>query len=442
MTKVLVAGLGISGYEAALLAISRKIDVTIVDTFESKTLKVRSNELSHLGATVHLGVSDLKNIELKEIDTVIISPGIHPGGAFGQQLNSLALPIISELEFASRFCEIPLIGVTGTNGKTTTVELLTHCLSKMGSKAIAAGNTGYALSRVVREDEKWDYIVVEVSSFQLEFIREIRFISGALLNISSDHIDRYSSFDEYASVKCRLIQRSKNKTAGASVSKYLNHLNNIDFVDCKTESIAKYRLKNNCFFTPQGEYPYLNHPLKGLHNAENILACFSLLSALGFGCGEIYKASLSFKAPEHRLQFFLKHDGIIFINDSKATNPDALKMALESCGIKKQKNILLIAGGRDKKMDFKVVNSALCSYVRKLFLYGECRQTLRDTWSSLLPCRVEKDFTEVVTEALKEIKAGDILLLSPGCSSLDSFSGYGERGKVFMQIVQEWTKNE
>ncbi len=93
-------------------------------------------------------------------------------------------------------------------------------------------------------------------------------------------------------------------------------------------------------------------------------------------------------------------------------------------------------------MDFKVVNLALCSYVRKLFLYGECRQTLSDTWSSLLPCKVQKDFTEVVTEALKEIKAGDILLLSPGCSSLDSFSSYGERGKVFMQLVQEWTKNE
>lgn len=442
MKNILIAGLGISGFDAALLALYNNLNVTVIDTFDSVNLQNRAKELMDNGAKVHLGIAHFQNLNLAGIDTIIISPGIHPEENFGLKLKSLTIPIISELEFASHFCNIPLIGITGTNGKTTTVELLTHCLTGLGVKTKAAGNIGYSLSRVVRENQDWDYIVVEVSSFQLESIENIEFISGVLLNVSSDHIDRYTSFDEYASVKCRLLKHSKHKTAGISVSKYLKQYADVSYIDYQGGANSEYRLIDGCLDITDEKFSYQSHPLKGLHNAENILACFSVLDNLGFKSKDVFKISLSFKAPQHRLQFFLKHDEIIFINDSKATNPDALRMALESCGTQEVKNIVLIAGGRDKKMDFKVVNSALCSYVRKLFLYGECRQTLSDTWSSLLPCKVQKDFTEVVTEALKEIKAGDILLLSPGCSSLDSFSSYGERGKVFMQLVQEWTKNE
>ncbi|MCH2206574.1 MAG: UDP-N-acetylmuramoyl-L-alanine--D-glutamate ligase [Lentisphaerales bacterium] len=441
MKKIIIAGLGVSGYEAARLALLKKIEIVVLELYETASSVSRAKELEALGASVSLGPIP-EGLRTSSYDYVVISPGIHPQQEFGAQLYSWGLPVISELEFASKFCNVPLIGITGTNGKTTTVELITHCLNTLGKKAIAAGNIGYALSRVVREAESWDYIVVEVSSFQLEAIEAIQFISGALLNVSSDHIDRYTSFAEYAAVKLKLINHSKYKTVSVSTEKYFSiEPAGLKKVDYSGQSSAAFTLKEReLLSTPESSFLYKGHPLKGLHNAENLLSCLSVLSAIGFGCKEIYESSLSFKTASHRLQFFLKERGIIFINDSKATNPDALRMALESCGSKEAKNIILIAGGRDKKMDFKVVNSALCSYVKKLYIYGECRQTLKEAWQTEIACEIYEDFTSSVKAALSIVEEGDILLLSPGCSSLDSFKNYGERGNKFMELVQEWTK--
>ena len=441
MKNILIAGLGISGYEASLLALSKMIKVTVVELNSSDSLEKRANELRRKGATVYLKV-DIASLPKDNYDLIVISPGIHPEEEFGQSLKSLSVPIISELEFASSFIKTPLIGITGTNGKTTTVELITHCLNEMGQKAVAAGNIGLALSKVARENENWDYIVVEVSSFQLESVKNISFASSAVLNISSDHIDRYSDFNHYAEVKSLLLKHSKKKTISESVNKLgIPHCEESAIVSYQgTESADYFLSEKKSLVTPSNQYDYLPHPLKGLHNSENLLSCFSVLSGLGFSTDEVYKASLSFKPAKHRLQMFLKHREIIFINDSKATNPDAMRMALESCGAKGKKNIVLIAGGRDKKMDFKVVNSALCSYVKKLFIYGECRHSLNKAWNDLVSIEIVEDFNRAVNTALSKVETGDIVLLAPGCASLDSFRNYSERGEVFMKIVQEWTK--
>ncbi|MCM8537091.1 MAG: UDP-N-acetylmuramoyl-L-alanine--D-glutamate ligase [Lentisphaeraceae bacterium] len=440
MNSILVAGLGVSGYEACRLGLAKGLKVTAVDLNKTPTLIKRSEELQQLGATVFLGQNE--DWSDQDCDKIVISPGIHPKSDFGRKLFALNTPIISELEFAAQFCEAKLIGVTGTNGKTTTVELLTHSLQCLGQKCIAAGNIGYALSRVVREGQSWDFIVVEVSSFQLEALEEISFEVGAILNITSDHVDRYENFGHYAKTKGLILEHSKKKVISKSVA-------DLALFDCKAsrvissvDKLSDFYLADHKLYVNEQMLDYSLHPLKGIHNAENVLVTISILMDLGFEVNQAYKSGLNFMPAAHRLQRFLIKDEIIFINDSKATNPDAMRMAIESCGQPSGKNVVLIAGGRDKKMDFKVVNAALCSYVRKLFIYGECRQILYDSWNKLVSCEMSESFEDAVKLALDAVKSEETLLLSPGCASLDSFKSYAERGEIFMEIVQEWTKYE
>ena len=432
--NILVAGLGVSGYEAALLAAENFSNVVVVDTYESTALQNRASCLTQKGVTVLTGV-DLSNLTLPfQPETVVLSPGIDPRGKFGTYLQNLGAKVIGELEFAARYIDTPLIGITGTNGKTTTVELITHCLNKMGKQAIAAGNIGLALSKIAREKNELDFIVVEVSSFQLEAIDSIEFLSSAILNISSDHVDRYDSFEEYGQTKLKIFEHSKHCTTTKNLASEWN-------VNTHEVRVLPPLEKGAIDISGQ-KFDYENHPMQGIHNAENLAACLSVLDHCGFSMEKVFQASLSYEMAPHRMQKFLEHRGILFVNDSKATNPHALLMALMSLGVTDKRNIVLIAGGRDKKMDFKIVNTALCSYTREVYLYGECRAGLYEVWKDKTRCFICDDFSEAVQKALNSVKTGETLLLSPGCSSLDSFRSYEERGNAFVKNVQEWTENE
>ncbi|NQZ57214.1 MAG: UDP-N-acetylmuramoyl-L-alanine--D-glutamate ligase [Lentisphaeraceae bacterium] len=452
---IFIGGLGISGYEAALLALSKNYKVSVFDSRVSKSLEERADELRELGAEIFLNHTFSETA--LNADFFVISPGIHPKSGFGCWINSHSCPVISELEFAASLTDIPLIGITGTNGKTTTTELITHCLNKMGSKAIAAGNIGKALSCVVRENKAWDYIVVEVSSFQLECIDQLKFVCGLLLNIESDHIDRYDYENDYALAKIRLLKHSTKVVSSLSCLSHdawdddLNQnifVTSIDPVAEKENSVtinsliqATLTSKTEMDFTGN-HFELSAHPLQGIHNAQNIMSCMAVLHLLGFAKDEVFKASLTYRAAPHRMQNFLHYKKIRFINDSKATNPHAMLMALKSLGNKEKKNLVLIAGGRDKKMDFNIVNSSLSSYVRAIFIYGECRQKLFDSWKDVTSCQTYESFDESVGAALLTVKEGDTLLLSPGCASFDCFKSYAHRGEEFISSVLEWRKNE
>lgn len=440
-SHILIAGLGVSGFEAALLALCKYTKVTVIDTFESTAIQNRAAALTEKGAAVITG-ADLKKVSFPEKPKLaVISPGIHPKEELGLFLYALDCPLVSELEFAAAFTDIPLIGITGTNGKTTSVELTTHCLNKMDKKAIAAGNIGLALSKVVREANHWDFIVVEVSSFQLEAIDKISFTAGAVLNISSDHINRYDSFEDYGRTKLKLLAHSKHCTVSSSLISEGWPVDNLNVrTVSSTDPSAEINLQNGRISANRESFDYTNHPLKGIHNAENLMSTMSVLNHCGFDFEQIFKASLSYKTAAHRMQHFLSKGGIDFVNDSKATNPHALLMALNSLGVTDKRNIVLIAGGRDKKMDFKIVNMALCSYTRMVYLYGECRAGLLEVWEDETTCIICDDFSDAVQKALLEVKKGETLLLSPGCSSLDSFRNYEDRGNFFINAVQEWTK--
>ncbi|MCM8539166.1 MAG: UDP-N-acetylmuramoyl-L-alanine--D-glutamate ligase [Lentisphaeraceae bacterium] len=432
--NILIAGLGISGFEAAQLALEKCENVVVLDTYQSTSLQNRASCLTQKGAAVFTGIN-LADFKLPyQPDLIVISPGIDPRSDFGKFLYNLKIPVIGELEFASRFIKTPLIGITGTNGKTTTVELITHCLSKLGKKVIAAGNIGLALSKVARENQHLDYIVVEVSSFQLEAIDTIQFISSAILNISSDHVDRYDSFEDYGNTKLKIFEHSEKTTATQDLLTKWN-------IKKENTRIIK-PLKNSQIEVDGQQFDFSEHPMTGIHNAENLAVCLSVLNHCGFSLEEVYKMSLSYRMAPHRMQKILEHRGILFINDSKATNPHALLMALKSLGEIDKRNIVLIAGGRDKKMDFKIVNTALCSYTKEVYLYGECRAGLYEVWKDETSCIICDDFSEAVQKALKSVKNGETLLLSPGCSSLDSFRNYEDRGNTFVKNVQEWTENE
>ena len=443
INNIVIAGLGISGFEAALLALEKCQQVFVLDTFDSTAIQNRAACLTEKGAEV------ITNINLKETrlpiqpDAVVISPGIDPRQEFGQFLNSLNAPILSELEFAALYIKTPMIGITGTNGKTTTVELITHCLKMLGKKAIAAGNIGYALCKVAREENDLDFIVVEVSSFQLEAINKLKFKAAAVLNISSDHVDRYDSFEDYGNTKLKILSHTDSPSVSRSI---LNESWEVNAENLKTFSvggeISDIYLSEGFIITGDQRLKFPTENLNGLHNAENLMAAMSVLRDCGFPIKAVYEASFSYKTAPHRMQFVVEHKGIQIYNDSKSTNPHALKTALESLGTPYARNIVLIAGGRDKKMDFKIVNTALCSYTREVYLYGECTPILYEVWKDKVQCIRCKNFNEAVQLALSSVTKGELLLLSPGCSSLDSFRSYEERGNEFVKTVQEWTTNE
>ena len=441
--NILIAGLGVSGFEAALLAVEHYENIIVIDTFESTALQNRAACLAEKGVMVFTG-ADLKNIQLPlQPQLSVISPGIDPKSEFGQFISDLPCPLIGELEFAARYIETPLIGITGTNGKTTTVELITHCLKKLGKKAVAAGNIGLALSKVVRENNNYDFIVVEVSSFQLESVQGIQFKSAAILNISSDHVDRYDSFEEYGQTKLKILQHSEYQVISESVNNEWTITESIRPLITSTENQqADIAYDGTNIRVNKELFNYHDHPLQGIHNAENLMTAMAVLNQCGFPYKDVFQQSLTYKPAPHRMQLFLSKNGIKYINDSKATNPHALLMALNSLGVTDERNIVLIAGGRDKKMDFKIVNTALCSYTREVYIYGECRAGLYEVWKDKTRCFICDDFSEAVQSALKTVKQGEILLLSPGCSSLDSFRNYEDRGNEFVKTVQEWTENE
>ena len=444
---VLIAGLGVSGFEAAKLALCKDFKVTVIDLHCGSQLENRARELEELGCTVFLdfgaGQEGFKECSFDNtVDRVVISPGIDPRGDLGQFLHGLGCSLISELEFAASFIKTPLIGVTGTNGKTTTVELLVHCLQGLGQKVIAAGNIGLALSAVAQDSADLDYIIVEVSSFQLEAIDKINFCVGAILNIGSDHTDRYEKPEDYVKQKLKLLGHSEYKLASYDLVKqgFLEDSADLALIDLHKNDRALAFLDQDLLQFSSLSFDYETHSLKGIHNAQNLLFALGILNYLGFSLQASFSASQSFQVGSHRMQHFLTWEGISFINDSKSTNPLSLQMALESLGRLNPQKIVLIAGGRDKKMDFNIVKTALCSYVRKLYVYGECRSTLMKAWKAHVSRVSCNDFVEAVDKALKSLEKGDVLLLSPGCSSLDAFSSYVERGDVYMKTVLEWTK--
>jgi UDP-N-acetylmuramoylalanine--D-glutamate ligase len=428
--KAVVLGLGHSGEAAGILLWEEGADVTICDSNDSLGLREKSSKLEAQGIKVLLGPA--ADCDPARYDVCILSPGIDPAVPLVRNVVRKKIPIIGELELAFEECICPIVAITGTNGKTTTTELTTAMLQGSGVRTMASGNIGLPFATAVRQSNELDVMVLEVSSFQLETIDAFRPHVSVWLNLSPNHLDRYRNTDEYRAAKLRIFMNQTSEDyAVVNLREILPPLAARRITFSAYSPDADLSLHD-------GVICYRNEPildqretrLTGIHNAENLMAAFGIGLALGVDFERMIAAATKYTAPVHRCEFVRELHGVRWINDSKATNLDALEKAILS----QTRPIVLIAGGKDKGFEFDPIAPLVRERVRVGVLIGEMRDRIARCWSGV-DCRISASLEEAVEVASRAAHDGDTVLFSPGTASFDMFRNYGERGNRFKDAV-------
>lgn len=447
--KVLVVGMARSGQAAARFLANLGAQVTGADLKTEEDLGDGFQELKKLPITFVLG--EHPPIRAGAYDLIIVSPGVPSTIPPLQAAEGLGIPIWSELELAGRFIEEPIIAVTGTNGKTTTTSLIGYIFQQAGIEAVVAGNIGIPLIREVEKSRhsgrKVRYWIVEVSSFQLERVRQFRPYIAVFLNVTPDHLDRHGNLVEYGMVKMRIFA---NQRAGDYAVLNLDDpwiYKNIPFLKASSYWFSRKALPENGIgvqdglisFSREGRReilcPVENVGIPGPHNLENALAGAAASLLAGVGKEVVAKAMSTFPGVPHRLEPVGVVDGVKYVNDSKGTNPESVLKALDSF----QEPIILIAGGRHKGSDLGELAKKIKEKVKALILLGEAAPVIRDAVLAVGFSNIWNvaSLKESVKTAAKLASPGDVVLLSPACASWDMFRDYEERGDIFRQLVKE-----
>ena len=438
--KVLVLGMGVSGVAAAHLLRDEKAIVTIAEIEDSEDKRGEAKKLSQKAIKVILGPHPLSLLEGKEL--IVVSPGVPLTIPLLQKARLRGIPILGELELAFRFLRgKSLVAITGTNGKTTTTLLTGKILEKAGKDVQIAGNVGVPLTKIARG--KSEIIVAEVSTFQLETIDKFSPYISCILNITPDHFDRHLSLENYSDLKARIFLNQKNKDFtvlnrdDARVYPFAFKTKaQVIFVSKKDDLekgvfLQDARIKRR-FDKEEEIVSYKEITFAGSHNLENILSSVAIASLYGIEAEIIKEALMEFKGLPHRVEWVGEVEGIEFINDSKATNEDAVRSSLEF----RSKKTILIIGGKDKGADFSSLKKVVGEKVKKIILLGEAKRSIRAQLVDLCPIEEVEDMKEAVRQAFKDAGRGDSILLSPGCASFDQFKDYKERGEVFKREVK------
>lgn len=429
--KVAVLGAGRSGKAAAHLLADEGAKVTLLDSAAEEKL----SGLEPLRAKgVYLLCGPLADEDPALYDLGVYSPGIDPELALARNFSRKNIPIIGELELGWQFCRVPAIGITGTNGKTTTTELIAQMLNACGQPTMACGNIGKPLVEAACEGEELAVLTVEVSSFQLETIREFHPQIAVWLNFAPDHLDRYRSIREYREAKLRIFEnQTAEDTAVVNVAE--------DLVDLKARVVTFSAWSNQGDFSLgdgwilYDQEPVLNLAeanLRGPHNAENMMAALAVGRARGLSFEQMVPPLSAYRAQLHRLELIRTINGVDYINDSKATNLDALEKALLSA----TKSIVLIAGGKDKGFAFDSITPLVSKKVRRAFLIGEIAERIAHDWRDATDCEVVSSLSVAVERAQASAHQGETVLFSPGTSSFDMFKSYADRGDQFRALVR------
>lgn len=435
--NIAVLGAGLSGTAAALLLRSEGARVTVLDSAEEKNLlKSTLDNLRAQGVEVICGTA--ADEDSSPYQMAVLSPGIDPASRLARNFSSRKIDIIGELELGWRSCQIPVIAVTGTNGKTTTTELLAQMLNACGQRTIACGNIGKPLSEVAREQQPFDVLTVEVSSFQLETIQTFRPSISLWLNFAPDHLDRYRSVGDYRAAKLRIFE---NQTADDIA--VVNAIEKIPGIRPRTITFSAYsdqadfRLSNGAImYGGEAVLRLSDTKLRGLHNIENLMATLAAGMARGLSFQEMVPPLRRYEPQPHRCEFVRQVSGVDYINDSKATNIDAVEKALRA----QTKPIILIAGGKDKGFTFDPLRSLVKEKVRSTILIGEMAVSIRHSWNGAAKSEIASSLADAVERAHTIAKPGEVVLFSPGTSSFDMFKSYADRGDQFRALVQALPK--
>ena len=435
--NIAVLGAGLSGNAAALLLKTEGAKVTVLDSANENTL-LKSTIDNLRARDVRVICGNAADTDSSSYDLVVLSPGIDPDSTLARNFSSRKIPAIGELELGWRSIEVPVIAVTGTNGKTTTTELLAQMLNSCGQKTIACGNIGKPLSEVAREKTKFDVLTVEVSSFQLETIESFHPSIALWLNFAPDHLDRYRSVAEYRAAKLRIFE---NQTADDVA--IINAVENLPEIRAQKITFSAYSDRAD-FRLSAGAIVYENKPvlrlsetkLRGSHNIENLMATLAAGKARGLSFEQMVPPLADYEPRPHRCEFVRQVRGVDYINDSKATNLDAVEKAL----LAQTKPIVLIAGGKDKGFTFETLLPLVKEKVRSTILIGEMSDRIARDWSGAVKCERANSLADAVERAQATAKSGEVVLFSPGTSSFDMFKSYADRGDQFRALVQALPK--
>jgi UDP-N-acetylmuramoylalanine--D-glutamate ligase len=462
--KVLVAGLARSGTGAANLLSSLGANVTITDKKSGSSLKAN---IDRLDPSIKVITGENPESLFMETDLIVVSPGIPLSIPPIVKAREEGVPIIGELELAYRVVKssaaVPspaFVGVTGTNGKSTTTTLVNLMLRRSGFRTLLGGNIGNALTEELTKfsfEGEWrglDYIIAEISSFQLESIDEFRPKAAAILNITPDHLDRYRSIEEYIDAKTRIFENQKagdflilnadDPVLMEVMNKKRSIRPKIIFFSRKREVEGIYFKDGTlyCNFAgfrlPTSPFPLLSQDeirLEGLHNLENAMAASAV--ALASGCSHEAVADVlrDFSGLEHRMELVEEFNGVRFINDSKGTNVGAVVKSLESFN-----RVVLIMGGLDKGGDFRALRNLIAGKVSALILLGEAKEKIAAAVGDITETLYVNDIREAVKVSLSKAMEGDVVLLSPGCASFDMFADFEDRGRKFKEAVRAVVK--
>jgi UDP-N-acetylmuramoylalanine--D-glutamate ligase len=427
----------LSGAAAALLLKAEGATVTVLDSAdESRLLKSTLGNLREKGIRVICGAA--ADSDTGKYDFVVASPGIDPNSPLARSFASRKIEMIGELELGWRSCETPIIAITGTNGKTTTTEMLAQMLNECGQNTIACGNIGKPLSEVVREKTKYDVLTLEVSSFQLETIRTLHPSIALWLNFAPDHLDRYRSVAEYRTAKLRIFE---NQTAEDVA--IVNAVESLPLLRARKITFSAYTDRAD-FRLAEGAIVFENEPvlrlnqtkLRGSHNIENLMATLAAGHARGLSFEKMVPPLCSYEPRPHRCEFIRQIGGVDYINDSKATNLDAVEKAL----LAQSKPVILIAGGKDKGFTFEPLRPLVKEKVRSTILIGEMAKRIARDWGGAVQCDLAASLADAVERARATAKSGEVVLFSPGTSSFDMFKSYADRGDQFRALVQALPK--
>ncbi len=441
--ETVVVGIGISGLWTLRWLAAQGADVVVSDSEKLSRLSPETlNEIRSLGARLETGGHRTETF--LRAGKIIVSPGVPLDIEPLRAASEKGIPVMGELEFASRLVDIPIIAVTGTNGKSTVTALIGEMIERAGLRVFVGGNIGLPL--IAYAAGKWsaDYAVVEVSSFQLDTTENFCPFISLLLNISPDHLERYADYGAYVNSKLRIF---RNQGKGDYMI-----LNDDDallraLVPETEADVLRYgfekRMGRHSYFE-QGDvragvrqdgmerFTAGSFKLPGHHNRENLLAGVLAGMVIGIDKAAIQETIDDFRGLSHRLEFVGELDGVRFYDDSKATNVDAAVRALESLDTP----IILIAGGRHKGADYGALVEAAGENVKRAVLMGESRDMLAESFEGVIPYEMAGDMDEAVSLAFSHAETGDSVLLAPACSSFDMYSDYGERGRFFMFAVK------
>jgi UDP-N-acetylmuramoylalanine--D-glutamate ligase len=439
--RVLVVGLGKSGVASALFLKSRGARVTVSDSKPEAELRDEILLLLEHGITVETGGHGDRSFRGQ--DLIVVSPGVPVDAPQLVQARNLGELVIGEIELAAQFLAGPIVAITGANGKTTTTSLAGEIVAAGKFSTLVGGNIGTPAISFVDQAGPATWIVLEVSSFQLETIVGFRPRIAVILNITPDHLDRHKTFDNYVNAKARIFENQ-----GADDFTVLN-------ADDPTTAGLSDRTRARLFWfsrkkeIEKGAFvrgthiyfrdghsereimPLAEVPLKGAHNLENVLAGVSIGILVGCQPEQIRHAVRAFKAVEHRLEFVARFAGVDYYNDSKATNVDATIKALESFPA----NIHLILGGKDKGSDYTVLNDLLRQRVKRVYTIGAAAAKIESQIQGAAEVEHAETLENAIRRASESAVPGDVVLLAPACASFDQFQSYEHRGRVFKEIV-------